>query len=154
MQIARFDDRYFAFCTLGREGPAHSPHLNEPNAVDGRSPKPGTSTVQFKLKRSAWNVSIRQASWAKSSLLFRSTSHRSPYPSRSALLLRRGWRTPENMYLLELIFRTLLNLVKQAWLVPHTIAAGLQQRRGQIERRISEKERLDRIRHPSKYAGR
>jgi hypothetical protein len=58
------------------------------------------------------------------------------------------------MYVLELIFRTVLNLFKQAWLLPQTVALALQNKRGQRTRDYLEAERLDRIRNPSKYAGR
>jgi hypothetical protein len=57
------------------------------------------------------------------------------------------------MYLLEVIFRTIVNLVKQAWLLPQTVAMALQQRRRQLARQEVETERLDRIRNPSKYVG-
>jgi hypothetical protein len=58
------------------------------------------------------------------------------------------------MYVLQLIYRTIVNLVKQAWLLPQNIALALQQRRRQITRHEFETERLDRLRNPSKYAGR
>ena len=58
------------------------------------------------------------------------------------------------MYVLQVIFLTIVNLVKQVWLLPRTIARALQQRRQQTTRRQFETERLDRIRNPSKYAGR
>jgi hypothetical protein len=58
------------------------------------------------------------------------------------------------MYVFKLIGLTLVNLVKQVWLLPRTIALALQQRRQQLARQVSEAERLDRIRNPSKYAGR
>jgi hypothetical protein len=57
------------------------------------------------------------------------------------------------MYLLKLIGLTIVDLVKQAWLLPQTISLALQQRRRSITRRQFEIERLDRIRNPSKYAG-
>lgn len=58
------------------------------------------------------------------------------------------------MYILKLICLTIFNLVKHAWLLPQTIVLALQQRRRQITRHEFETERLDRIRNPSKYAGR
>jgi hypothetical protein len=58
------------------------------------------------------------------------------------------------MYTLKLICLTTINLVKQAWLLPQTVAFALQQRRLKLARQLSEAERLDRIRNPSKYAGR
>jgi hypothetical protein len=58
------------------------------------------------------------------------------------------------MYILKLICLTIVNLVKQAWLLPESVALALQQRRRKLARLQSETERLDRIRNPSKYAGR
>jgi len=58
------------------------------------------------------------------------------------------------MYILKLIGLTIVNLLKQAWLLPKTIALAFEQRRSQIDRQAFETERLDRIRHPSKYLGR
>ena len=60
----------------------------------------------------------------------------------------------EFMYLLELIFRTVINLVKHIWRLPQTIALDLQQRRRRLDRDQFETERLDRLRNPSKYVGR
>jgi hypothetical protein len=58
------------------------------------------------------------------------------------------------MRVLRLIFLTIVNLAQQAWLLPKTIAQALEQKRQQITRQQLETERLDRIRNPSKYAGR
>ena len=58
------------------------------------------------------------------------------------------------MYLLKLVCLTMVNLVKEAWMLPRTLAIALQQRRDQLARRQFEAERLDRIRNPSKSAGR
>ena len=58
------------------------------------------------------------------------------------------------MYTLKLICLTFVNLAKQAWLLPDTISLAQQQRRQKLARLQSETERLDRIRNPSKYAGR
>jgi hypothetical protein len=58
------------------------------------------------------------------------------------------------MYTLKLICLTIVNLVKQAWLLPQTVTLALQQRRRKLARQEFETERLDRIRNPSKYAGR
>jgi hypothetical protein len=58
------------------------------------------------------------------------------------------------MYPFKFICLTIVNLVKQAWLLPQTVADALQQRRLQITRQQFETERLDRIRNPSKYLGR
>jgi hypothetical protein len=58
------------------------------------------------------------------------------------------------MYTLKLICLSIVNLVKQALLLPQTVALALQQRRRKRARHEFETERLDRIRNPSKYAGR
>ena len=58
------------------------------------------------------------------------------------------------MYTFKLICLTIINLVKQAWLLPQTVALALQRRRRKLARQEFETERLDRIRNPSKYAGR
>ena len=58
------------------------------------------------------------------------------------------------MYVLKLICLTIANLVKQAWLLPRTIGLAHQQRLRELTRHQFETERLDRIRNPSKYAGR
>jgi hypothetical protein len=58
------------------------------------------------------------------------------------------------METLMIIWRMFVNLAKQAWLLPKTITLALQQRRRQIALNEFEIERLDRIRNPSKYAGR
>jgi hypothetical protein len=57
------------------------------------------------------------------------------------------------MSLLKPIFLTLVQLVKQAWSLPASIATAVRQRQRQIIRNELEIERLDRIRHPSKYLG-
>ena len=58
------------------------------------------------------------------------------------------------MYRLKLIGLTIANLVRQAWLLPQTIALAIQQRRRQTTWTEFETERLDRLRNPSKYLGR
>ena len=57
------------------------------------------------------------------------------------------------MYILKLICMTIIQLVKQAWLLPQSIANAVKQRRRQGVRNELEAERLDRIRNPSKYLG-
>jgi hypothetical protein len=57
------------------------------------------------------------------------------------------------MYTLKLICLTIVNLAKQAWVLPQTVTLALQQRRLKLARQQSETERLDRIRNPSKYRG-
>jgi hypothetical protein len=58
------------------------------------------------------------------------------------------------MYAIKFIWVLALDLVKQAWLLPQTVRLALLQRRQQRTRHQFEAERLDRIRNPSKYAGR
>jgi hypothetical protein len=57
------------------------------------------------------------------------------------------------MYLLKLIYMMIIQLIKQVWLLPQTVANAVQQRRAQAVRNELEAERLDRIRNPSKYLG-
>ena len=57
------------------------------------------------------------------------------------------------MYLLKLIGLTLVQLVKQIWRLPRSIADGFKHWRRQTARDELEAERLDRIRNPSKYLG-
>jgi len=57
------------------------------------------------------------------------------------------------MNTLKLIFGTIFLLVKQVFLLPQSIANAFQQRRQRAIRNELEAERLDRIRHPSKYLG-
>jgi hypothetical protein len=54
---------------------------------------------------------------------------------------------------LKLIGLTILQLLKQIWFLPGTIASGARQQRQWIARNKLEAERLDRIRHPEKYLG-
>ena len=65
-----------------------------------------------------------------------------------------GLNKPDFMYILKLIFLTIVNVVKQIWLLPRTVSLALQQKRQQFARQQFETERLDRIRNPSKYLGR
>ena len=57
------------------------------------------------------------------------------------------------MHALKLIYLALLQLVKQAWLLPQSITSAIRYRRQQIAWDEHEAERLDRIRNPSKYLG-
>lgn len=57
------------------------------------------------------------------------------------------------MYILKLICMTIIQLIKQVWLLPQTVANAVKQRRRQVVRNELEAERLDRIRNPSKYLG-
>lgn len=57
------------------------------------------------------------------------------------------------MNILKLIGLTILQLVKQACLLPQTIANAVTQRRRRAVLNEREAERLDRICNPSKYLG-
>jgi hypothetical protein len=57
------------------------------------------------------------------------------------------------MNLPKLIYLTLIQLVKQVWFLPQSIANAVRQRRWLAARNELEAERLDRIRNPSKYLG-
>ena len=57
------------------------------------------------------------------------------------------------MYILKLICMTIIQLIKQVWLLPQTVVDAIKQRRQQVVRNELEAERLDRIRNPSKYLG-
>lgn len=57
------------------------------------------------------------------------------------------------MNILKLIGLTLIQLVKQVWYLPQSIAQAVQHRRLLTVRNGLEAERLDRIRNPSKYLG-
>ncbi len=57
------------------------------------------------------------------------------------------------MNVFKLIGLIILNLFRQAWRMPQTIASGAKDRRRQARRYEAEAERLDRIRQPWKYRG-
>jgi hypothetical protein len=57
------------------------------------------------------------------------------------------------MNILKLIGLNVMQLVKEAWLLPKTISEALKQRQQRIIMGQHEAERLDRIRNPSKYLG-
>ena len=57
------------------------------------------------------------------------------------------------MNTLKLIYLTISQLIKQAWLLPQSVANAVKQRREQVVLNGLEAERLDRIRNPSKYLG-
>ena len=57
------------------------------------------------------------------------------------------------MHTLKLIRLTIIQLLKQAWLLPQSVTIAVKQRRRQIVLNELEAERLDRIRNPSKYLG-
>jgi type IV secretory pathway VirB4 component len=53
----------------------------------------------------------------------------------------------------KLICLTIIQLVKQVWFLPQSVANAVRQRRRQIVLNEHEAERLDRIRNPLKYLG-
>ena len=57
------------------------------------------------------------------------------------------------MNILKLICLTIARWLKQAWLLPRTIAEALRKRQQKADFNKNEIERLDRIRNPSKYLG-
>jgi hypothetical protein len=57
------------------------------------------------------------------------------------------------MNALKLFCMTFIQLVRQVWFFPRSVANALEQRRQQVVRNDLEAERLDRIRHPDKYLG-
>jgi hypothetical protein len=57
------------------------------------------------------------------------------------------------MNTLKLIRLTIVQLVRQAWFLPQSVANAVKQRRRLAVRNELEAERLDRIRNPSKYLG-
>ena len=57
------------------------------------------------------------------------------------------------MNTLKLICLTIIELFKQAWLLPQSFAIAAKQRRRRTVLNGLEAERLDRIRNPSKYLG-
>ncbi len=57
------------------------------------------------------------------------------------------------MNTLKLICVTILHLIKQAWLLPRSLANAGKDRRRRIVLDELEAERLDRIRNPWKYLG-
>jgi hypothetical protein len=57
------------------------------------------------------------------------------------------------MNILKLVYLTLIQLVKQAWLLPQIIVNAFKHRRQQVVLNELEVERLDRIRNLSKYLG-
>jgi len=54
---------------------------------------------------------------------------------------------------LKLIGLILVQLVKQVWILPQSIANAFRQRKARVVWNEHETERLDRIRNPSKYLG-
>jgi hypothetical protein len=57
------------------------------------------------------------------------------------------------MHTLKLICLNFLQLAKQVWWLPQSVANAVKQRRRQIVLNELEAERLDRIRNPLKYLG-
>lgn len=57
------------------------------------------------------------------------------------------------MHILKVICLTIFELAKQAWALPATVAANFRKKRRVAEVNEVEAERLDRLRHPSKYVG-
>jgi len=58
------------------------------------------------------------------------------------------------MHFLKVICLTVFQLANQAWLFPQNALLAFRRKRQQNEPNVSEIERIDRIRNPSKYLGR
>jgi len=57
------------------------------------------------------------------------------------------------MQRLKYLGQAIINLIKQAWLLPRWVESAVTRRRLQSVLNEREVERLDRIRNPSKYLG-
>ena len=57
------------------------------------------------------------------------------------------------MRILKVICLTVVELAKQAWTLPATVVGSFRKRGRRAEVNEAEAERLDRLRHPSKYLG-
>ena len=57
------------------------------------------------------------------------------------------------MHTLKLMRQAIIRLIKQAWLLPRSLANAGKERRRQSVLDELEAERLDRLRNPSKYLG-
>ena len=57
------------------------------------------------------------------------------------------------MHILKHVSQATVSLVKQARLLPQSVATAVKQKRRQTALHRFEAERLDRIRNPSKYLG-
>jgi hypothetical protein len=57
------------------------------------------------------------------------------------------------MNIFERLFLTVVELMKQVWVLPQAMGNALQRRRQQTLFNDTEAERLDRIRQPWKYQG-
>ena len=57
------------------------------------------------------------------------------------------------MHVFKIIFLTIVELAKQVWAFPASVAANFRKRRRVANVNQAEAERLDRLRHPSKYVG-
>ncbi len=158
-----------------------APALQGHNPLDGHRGESESLAAQFQLNRRTWNALIESSSLAgglsgvpgrKSPIFISLPADPVGKPKRFApvrLTLSgddvameslgyapsagRSSRT-KFMNTIKLICLTIVELVKQVWRLPQTIALTLQQRRQQSTRHQFETERLDRIRNPSKYRGR
>lgn len=57
------------------------------------------------------------------------------------------------MHIIKVICLTVVELAKQIWAFPATMAANFRKKGVPVKTDAAEAERLDRIRHPSKYLG-
>jgi len=57
------------------------------------------------------------------------------------------------MHIFKIICLTIVELAKQVWAFPATVAANFRKKGVPVKVGVVEAERLDRLRHPSKYVG-
>ena len=57
------------------------------------------------------------------------------------------------MHVFKIIFLTIVELAKQVWAFPASVTANFRKKRRVTNVNQVEAERLDRLRHPSKYVG-
>ena len=57
------------------------------------------------------------------------------------------------MHTLKLMRQAIIQMIKQAWLLPQSVAIAVKQRRRRTVLNELEAERLDRLRNPSRYLG-
>lgn len=62
-------------------------------------------------------------------------------------------KTMSPLRLLKLVCLTIIELAKQAWSLPGMVATSIRNWRREAKVEKTEAERIDRIRHPSKYLG-
>jgi hypothetical protein len=102
------------------------------------------------MEATSWNCGKAQAdSWPTHS------SNRFTGKTRArGVLLRPRKQNDRLMKILLILYLSIVELAKQALGFPRNMFLGLNQKRHKIAPNDQEMERLDRLRHPSKYLGR